>query len=134
MIRCSTVANTARSTGNSKPRPRSRSAMTARQPVSSHSRPNRRGAPMRLQARPSGLPASSWDNEGALGVAGDGASQALEGAGGGDGLLASEVLDDALPGTAALAHGLGESAPHLGGKIRLELDGRGTTGSPVQIR
>ena len=40
-------------------------------------------------------------DEGALGVAGDGAGQALEGAGGGDGLLASEVLDDALPGTAA---------------------------------
>src|SRR3954469_7829745 len=48
------------------------------------------------------------EDHGALGVAGDGAGEALEGAGGGDGLLASEVLDDALLGAAALAHGLDE--------------------------
>jgi len=59
---------------------------------------------MRVQARPSGLPASSCERT----VAGDGAGEALEGARGGDGLLASEVLDDALFGAAALAHGLDE--------------------------
>src|SRR5829696_7157698 len=61
MIRCRTVAKTARSTANSKSRPARRSSTTARQPVSSHRRPNSSGAPMRLQARPSGLPASIWD-------------------------------------------------------------------------
>ena len=83
--------------------------MTARQPVSSHSRPDRRGAPDALAGEAVGVAGVELgQDEGALGVAGDGAGQALEGAGGGDGLLASEVLDDALPGTAALAHGLDE--------------------------
>src|SRR4051812_27312066 len=109
MIRCSTVAKTARSTGNSKPRPERRSSTTARQPVASHSRPNTRGAPMRLQASRSGVPSSICDkHKGAFGVAGDGTGQALEGARGGDGLLATEVLDDALLGAAVLAHGLDE--------------------------
>ena len=48
------------------------------------------------------------EDERPLGVAGHGGGQALEGAGGGDGLLAAEVLDDALFGAAALAHGLDE--------------------------
>src|SRR4051794_1870086 len=48
------------------------------------------------------------ENHGPLGVTGDRAGQALEGAGGGDGLLAAEVLDDALLGAAVLAHGLDE--------------------------
>ena len=48
------------------------------------------------------------EDHGPLGVAGDRAGQALEGAGGGDGLLAAEVLDDALLGAAVLAHGLDE--------------------------
>ncbi len=61
MSRCRTVANTARSRANSKPRPASKPSITALQPVSSHSRPNSKGAPMRLQASRSGLPASSRD-------------------------------------------------------------------------
>src|SRR4051812_19696207 len=48
------------------------------------------------------------EHHGPLGVAGDGAGQALEGAGGREGLLATEVLDDALFGAAVLAHGLDE--------------------------
>src|SRR4051794_6301200 len=48
------------------------------------------------------------EDDGALGVAGHGGGEALEGARGGDGVLASEVLDDALPGAPALAHGLDE--------------------------
>jgi len=47
-------------------------------------------------------------HKGAFGVAGDGTGQALEGAGGGDSLLAAQVLDDALLGAAVLAHGLDE--------------------------
>src|SRR5207253_343885 len=47
-------------------------------------------------------------HKGAFGVAGDGTGQALEGAGGGDRLLAAQVLDDALLGAAVLAHGLDE--------------------------
>jgi hypothetical protein len=48
------------------------------------------------------------EDHGPLGVAGDGAGQALEGAGGSDGLLAAQVLDDALLGAAILARGLDE--------------------------
>ena len=48
------------------------------------------------------------EDHGPLGVAGDGAGQALEGAGCREGLLAAEVLDDALLGAAVLAHGLDE--------------------------
>ena len=47
-------------------------------------------------------------DHGALGVAGDRAGQALEFAGGDDGFLAAEVLDDALFGAAVLAHALDE--------------------------
>jgi hypothetical protein len=57
--------------------------MTARQPVSSHRRPNSKGAPMRLQAKPRGVAGLELrKHHGPLGVAGDGAGQALEGAGG----------------------------------------------------
>src|SRR3954467_2915248 len=48
------------------------------------------------------------ENHGPLGVTGDGTGQALETAGGGNGLLAAEVLDDALLGAAVLAHGLNQ--------------------------
>src|SRR3954449_12061731 len=48
------------------------------------------------------------DNHGPLGVAGDGAGQALEGTGRREGLLAAQVLDDALFGAAVLAHGLNQ--------------------------
>ena len=48
------------------------------------------------------------ENHGPLGVAGDGAGQALKGAGRREGLLAAQVLDDALFGAAVLAHGLDE--------------------------
>jgi hypothetical protein len=62
---------------------------------------------MRVQASRSGLPVSSCERIAApLGVAGNRAGQALEGAGGGDNLLAAQVLDDALLGAAVLAHGL----------------------------
>jgi hypothetical protein len=46
------------------------------------------------------------EDHGPLGIAGDGAGQALEGAGRREGLLAAQVLDDALLGAAVLAHGL----------------------------
>src|SRR6185312_3025363 len=46
------------------------------------------------------------EHHGPLGVAGDGAGQALEGAGRREGLFAAQVLDDALFGAAVLAHGL----------------------------
>src|SRR4051812_12581685 len=46
------------------------------------------------------------EHHGPLGVAGDGTGQALEGAGGREGLLAAEVLDDALLGAAVLTHSL----------------------------
>src|SRR3954463_5851677 len=109
MIRCSTVAKTARSTGNSKPRPARRSSTTARQPVSSHSRPNSRGGADARAGKPLGVAGLDLrQHKGAFGVAGDGTGQALEGAGGGDSLLAAQVLDDALLGAAVLAHGLDE--------------------------
>src|SRR4051812_5227626 len=41
-------------------------------------------------------------------LAGDGAGQALEGAGGRQGFFAAQVLDDVLLGAAVLAHGLDE--------------------------
>ena len=47
-------------------------------------------------------------DHGALGVAGDRTGQALELARGDDGLLAAEILDDALLGAAVLAHALDE--------------------------
>jgi hypothetical protein len=46
------------------------------------------------------------EDHGPLGVAGDGAGQAIEGTGRREGLLAAQVLDDALCGAAILAHGL----------------------------
>src|ERR1700678_4153729 len=48
MIRCSTVRNTARSTGNSNLRSASRSSITDRQELSCHSRSKSRGGPIRL--------------------------------------------------------------------------------------
>src|SRR3954453_22641294 len=109
MIRCSTVAKTARSTGNWKLRPERRSSITARQPVSSHRRPNSRGAPMRLQASRSGFAGLELrQNHGPLGVAGNRAGQALKGPGRREDLLAAQVLDDALLGAAVLTHGLDE--------------------------
>src|SRR4051795_12421306 len=64
---------------------------------------------MRWQASRSGFAGLDLgDNHGPLGVAGDGAGQALEGAGRREGLLAAQVLDDALFGAAVLAHGLDE--------------------------
>ncbi len=62
MSRCSTATNTVRSTANSKPRSATRSAITARQPLSDHKRSNKRGGPMRWQARPTLSPRSSADN------------------------------------------------------------------------
>ena len=48
---------------------------------------------MRLQASPSGVAGLELrEDERPLGVAGHGGGQALEGAGGGDGLLAAEEL------------------------------------------
>ena len=46
------------------------------------------------------------EHDGALGVAGDGAGEAFEATGGEDGVLAAEILDDALLGAAVLADGL----------------------------
>ena len=64
---------------------------------------------MRLQASWRGIAGLELrQHHGALGVAGDRAGQALEAAGGDHGLLAAEVLDDALLGAAVLAHGLDE--------------------------
>ena len=48
--RCSTVRNTARSSANLCPRAPARSAITARQPVSSHNRSNTSPGPMRRTA------------------------------------------------------------------------------------
>src|SRR4051812_28272229 len=108
MIRCSTVAKMARSTGNSNRRSASRSSITARQPVSSHSPEQQRRADA-LAGKPRGVAGLDLrENHGPLGITGDRAGQALEGAGGGNGLLAAEVLDDALLGAAVLAHGLDE--------------------------
>ena len=74
--------------------PASSSPITAAQPVSSHSRPNSSGAPMRRQARPSGLPSRSRKHEGSIGEAGHRGGETLELAAGEHGLLAAEVLDD----------------------------------------
>src|SRR4051794_28567300 len=107
MIRRSTGANTARSTGNSKPRPEilddGAAAGLLPQPPEQERRADA------LAGEPVGVAGVELrEDERPLGVAGHGGGQALEGAGGGDGLLAAEVLDNALPGAAALAHGLDE--------------------------
>jgi len=105
MIRCSTVANTARSRGNSKARPRSDGAAAGLLPQP----PEQKGRADALAGEPVGVAGLELrEDERPLGVAGHGGGQALEGAGGGDGLLAAEVFDDALLGAAALAHGLDE--------------------------
>src|SRR5204862_6490658 len=71
--------------------------------------PEQQGRADALAGKPLGVAGLKLrENHGPLGVTGDGAGQALEGAGGGDGLLATEVLDDALLGAAVLAHGLNE--------------------------
>src|SRR3712207_3393942 len=59
-------------------------------------------------------------HDGPLGVAGDGAGEAFEAAGGEDGVLAAEVLDDALLGAAVLADGLDQvrSRPGRGTRWR----------------
>src|SRR4051794_18175977 len=110
MIRRSTGANTARSTGNSKPRPEilddGAAAGLLPQPPEQERRADA------LAGEPVGVAGVDLgEDERPLGVAGHGGGQALEGAGGGDGLLAAEVLDDALPGAAALAHRLDEVEP-----------------------
>ena len=46
------------------------------------------------------------EHDGPLGVAGDRAGEAFQAAGGEDGVLAAEVLEDALLGAAVLADGL----------------------------
>src|SRR3954469_8787313 len=46
------------------------------------------------------------EDHGPLGVAGDGTGQALQDSGCREGVLAAQVLDDALLGAAVLAHGL----------------------------
>ena len=56
MSRCSTLAKTARSTANSKPRPWRSSPNTAAMPSRSQIRPNSIGPPMRVQAtRPAAI-------------------------------------------------------------------------------
>jgi hypothetical protein len=62
----------------------------------------RAGEPLGVAGRELG------QDHGALGVAGDGTGQALQLAGGDHGLLAAQVLDDALLGAAVLAHALDE--------------------------
>ena len=62
----------------------------------------RAGEPVRVAGRELG------QDHGALGVASDGTGQALQLARGDHGLLAAQVLDDALLGAAVLAHALDE--------------------------
>ena len=62
---------------------------------------------MRWQGEPSGIASLELrKDDGALGVAADRSRQPLEFAGGDDHLVATEILDDALFGTAVLAHAL----------------------------
>src|SRR4051795_5573459 len=71
--------------------------------------PEQQGRADALAGEPRGVAGLDLrENHGPLGVTGDGTGQALESAGGGNGLLAAEVLDDALLGAAVLAHGLDE--------------------------
>ena len=109
MSRCSTVANTARSTGNSKQALGQQcldhrlAAGLLPQPPEQQRRADA------LAGEPIGVAGLELrQDHGALGVAGDGAGEALEFTGGDDDLLAAEVLDDALLGAAVLAHALDE--------------------------
>jgi hypothetical protein len=62
MRRWRTAAKIARSTGNSKARSASSPSTTALTPVSSQSRPNSRGGPMRRQVSPAVSPFSTADS------------------------------------------------------------------------
>jgi hypothetical protein len=69
--------------------------------------PEQQGGADALAGKPLGV--AGFDlrqHKGAFGVAGDGTGQALEGTGRCKGLLAAQVLDDALLGAAVLAHSL----------------------------
>src|SRR3954453_931650 len=71
--------------------------------------PEQQGRANALAGEPRGVAGLDLgENHGPLGVTGDGTGQALEGAGGGNGFLSAEVLDDALLVAAVLAHGLDE--------------------------
>src|SRR3954470_15092103 len=107
MIRCTTVAKMARSPLEAAPRQeilddRAAAGLLPQPPEQERRADALAGEPVGVAGVDLG------EDQRPLGVAGHGGGQALEGAGGGDGLLAAEVLDDALPGAAALAHGLDE--------------------------
>src|SRR4051812_5649294 len=71
--------------------------------------PEQQGRADALAGEPRGVAGLDLgENHGPLGVTGDGTGQALKGAGRREGLLAAQVLDDALLGAAVLAHGLDE--------------------------
>src|SRR3954454_910131 len=112
MIRCSTVAKTARSTGNSKARPETSGEKILDDRTTAGllpQAPEQQGRADALAGKPLGVAGLELrEDHGPLGVAGDGTGQALEGAGCREGLLAAQVLDDALLGAAVLAHGLDE--------------------------
>src|SRR3954470_3435730 len=107
MIRCTTVAKMARSPLEAAPRQeildgRAAAGLLPQPPEQQRRADARAGEPVGV----AGL--ELRQDYGPLGVAGDGTGQALEGAGGGNGFLSAEVLDDALLGAAVLAHGLDE--------------------------
>src|SRR3954469_140775 len=104
MIRCSTVAKMARSTANSTEiLDHGAAAGLLPQP------PEQQGGADARAGQPLGVAGLELrQDHGPLGVAGNRAGQALEGAGRCEDLLAAQVLDDALLGAAVLTHGLDE--------------------------
>jgi hypothetical protein len=99
--RCSTLANTARSSEKPKPRPLASCSITLRQPVCSHNRPKIIGAPMRCAALVCSVPACRLETSRAgLGEPGTGAQQCVKST---VGLDTSQRGHHALAGARAVA-------------------------------